>query len=140
MALVPITIYGNIFTNAETIFLEALADHSYTNGQLIIGNSSTGGVSFSTLIAGTNVTITNGPGTITIAASGSGSFVGSQEVSTTTPNGSQQTFAFTHAPKIIFWNGSLLTLTTDYTVSSLTITFTGTQVPQTGDKIINIYA
>lgn len=43
---------------------------SYTDGQLLIGNTATGLLSKATLTAGTNVTITNGNGTITIAASG----------------------------------------------------------------------
>jgi len=41
-----------------------------SNGQLLIGNGT--GFTLATLTAGTNVTITNGGGTITIAASGSG--------------------------------------------------------------------
>ena len=40
---------------------------SYANGQLLIGNAS-GGLTKATLTAGTGVTITNGNGTITIAA------------------------------------------------------------------------
>lgn len=46
---------------------------SYTDGQLLIGNTATGSLSKATLTAGSNVTITNGNGTITIAASGGGS-------------------------------------------------------------------
>lgn len=42
--------------------------NSYTNGQLLIGNTSTGGLAKATLTAGTNVTVTNGTGTITVAA------------------------------------------------------------------------
>jgi hypothetical protein len=51
---------------------------SYTDGQLLIGNTSTGLLSKSTLTAGSNITITNGNGSITIAstASGSGDVVG----------------------------------------------------------------
>lgn len=45
---------------------------SYTNGQLLIGNTATGGLSKSTITAGANITITNGNGTITIDASTSG--------------------------------------------------------------------
>lgn len=75
MALVPVTAFGNQFTNSEVIFLAALADHTYTDGQLIIGNSATGGISFNTLTQGSGITITNGNGTITIASvSGGGDF------------------------------------------------------------------
>jgi hypothetical protein len=45
---------------------------SYTDGQLLIGNTATGSLSKATLTAGSNVTITNGNGTITIAATGGG--------------------------------------------------------------------
>ena len=40
-----------------------------TNGVLLIGNASTGVPSVTTLTAGTNMTVTNGPGSITLAAS-----------------------------------------------------------------------
>lgn len=46
---------------------------TYTDGQLLIGNSATGSLSKATLIAGSNITITNGNGTITIASTGGGS-------------------------------------------------------------------
>ena len=42
---------------------------SYTDGQILIGNSTGNTLAKTTLTAGSNVTITNGPGTITIAAS-----------------------------------------------------------------------
>jgi hypothetical protein len=45
---------------------------TYTNGQLLIGNTSTGGLDKATLTAGANVTITNGGGSITIASTGGG--------------------------------------------------------------------
>jgi hypothetical protein len=45
---------------------------SYTDGQLLIGNSTGNTLAKATLTAGSNVTITNGPGSITIAASGGG--------------------------------------------------------------------
>jgi hypothetical protein len=44
---------------------------SYTDGQLLIGNTATGGLSKTTITAGSNITVTNGNGTITIAATGS---------------------------------------------------------------------
>lgn len=42
---------------------------TYTDGQLLIGNSSGGGLTKATITAGSNVTITNGNGSITINAS-----------------------------------------------------------------------
>lgn len=57
---------------------------SYTSGQLLIGNSS-GGLTKSTLTAGSNVTITNGNGSITIAAAGPGG--GGTVTSVATGNG-----------------------------------------------------
>jgi hypothetical protein len=45
---------------------------TYTNGDLLIGNA-TGSLSKAKLTAGSNVTITNGDGSITIAAAGGGS-------------------------------------------------------------------
>lgn len=51
---------------------------SYTNGQLLIGNTSGNTLTKSTLTAGSNISITNGNGSITIAATGlsSGDVVG----------------------------------------------------------------
>ena len=46
---------------------------SYTDGQLLIGNSTGNTLTKANLIAGTNITITNGAGSITIAAAGGGS-------------------------------------------------------------------
>lgn len=46
---------------------------SYTNGQLLIGNTTGNTLTKGTLTAGTGITITNGGGSITIAASGGGS-------------------------------------------------------------------
>ena len=47
-------------------------DTTYTNGQLLIGNTTGNTLTKSTLTAGSGVTITNGTGSITISASGSG--------------------------------------------------------------------
>lgn len=60
------------FTTAEVTILQSIADHTFTDGQLIIGNSATGGISFATLVQGANMTITNGNGTITLASTGGG--------------------------------------------------------------------
>lgn len=82
-------------------------------------------------------------GTYWYASNSGGGIVGSQEKSTTTPNGSATTFSFAHAPRIILYNGQVQNFTgdpsfDDITVSGNTITFIST-VPITGDKIVNIY-
>lgn len=51
---------------------------TYTDGQLLIGDSLTNGLDKATLTAGANITITNGHGSITIAASGGGSGIGTR--------------------------------------------------------------
>ena len=50
---------------------------TYTDGQLLIGNTTGNTLSKATLTAGTGITITNGSGTITIASSGASSSSGS---------------------------------------------------------------
>ena len=49
---------------------------SYTNGQLLIGNTTGNTLTKATLTAGTGISITNGTGSISIAASGGGDVVG----------------------------------------------------------------
>jgi hypothetical protein len=56
---------------------------SFTDGQLLIGNTAGGGLSAATLTAGSNITITNGAGTVTIASSGGGSSAFTSTGSTT---------------------------------------------------------
>jgi hypothetical protein len=50
-------------------------DTTYTNGQLLIGNTTGNTLAKATLTAGSGVSITNGAGAITIAATGSGGTV-----------------------------------------------------------------
>jgi hypothetical protein len=67
-----ISIVGNtvaIDTPLATIY-GGTGQSGYTNGQLLIGNSASGSLVPATLTAGSNITITNGNGTITIASTG----------------------------------------------------------------------
>jgi hypothetical protein len=57
---------------AVTVAQGGTGQTSYTDGQLLIGNTSGNTLTKATLTAGTNVTITNGNGSITIAAAGGG--------------------------------------------------------------------
>lgn len=67
-----ITVSGSTvsLTAPVTTTLGGTGKTSYTNGQLLIGNAA-GGLTATTLTAGSNITITNGDGAITIGASGS---------------------------------------------------------------------
>lgn len=67
----PITSFGTI-TLAGTLAVAngGTGQTSYTDGQLLIGNSTGNTLSKTTLTAGSGVSITNGPGSITIAATG----------------------------------------------------------------------
>jgi len=69
---------------------------TYTDGQLLIGNTTGSTLTKATLTAGTGISITNGAGTISIAATGSGTvtsasvvsangFAGTVATATTTP-------------------------------------------------------
>jgi len=68
---------------------------TYTNGQLLIGNAS-GSLSKATLTAGSNITITNGDGTITIAATGGGG--GSGTVTSVDASGGTTGMTFSGGP------------------------------------------
>lgn len=59
----------------------------YTNGQLLIGNSTGNTLTKATLTAGSGVTITNGAGSITIAATGGGTGTVTSVSGTGTVNG-----------------------------------------------------
>lgn len=80
---------------------------SYTDGQLLIGNTATGSLSKATLTAGSNVTITNGNGSITIAATGGGGGGGTvTSVGLTMPTG----FSVANSP--VTGSGTLAVTTT----------------------------
>lgn len=75
---------------------------NYTNGQLLIGDSNSTGLDVATLTAGANITITNGPGSITIASTGGS---GGGTVTTTVPVNNGALAAFSTPTSIT--NGNL---------------------------------
>jgi len=79
---------------------------TYTDGQLLIGNTATGSLSKATITAGSNVTVTNGNGTITIASTSGAAGVSSFSAGTTglTPN-TATTGAVTLAGTLAIANG-----------------------------------
>jgi len=66
--------WNNTHTIAGTIPVVngGTGQSSYTDGELLIGNSTGNTLSKATLTAGSNITITNGAGAITIASTGGG--------------------------------------------------------------------
>jgi hypothetical protein len=77
----PVTASGTI-TLAGTLAVAngGTGQTSYTNGQLLIGNTATGSLSKATLTAGSGISITNGNGSISIASTLSGGSVTSVNV------------------------------------------------------------
>lgn len=73
-----LTVSGSPITSSGTITLSGTLDvdnggtgqTSYTNGQLLIGNTTGNTLTKSTLTAGSGISITNGAGSITIASTG----------------------------------------------------------------------
>jgi hypothetical protein len=68
------TTFANLTTNVTGTLPEAnggTGESTYTSGQLLIGNAA-GGLTKATLTQGANIAITNGDGSITIAATGVG--------------------------------------------------------------------
>jgi len=117
-----------------------------TSGQLLIGNGSSG-YTLATLTGGTNISITNGSGSITIAVTGVITTANkvTREVPTGTVNGSNATFTLANTPTAgteeVFVNGILMNVGSgnDYTISSGTITFLSGSIPQTGDVVLVSY-
>jgi hypothetical protein len=92
---------------------------TYSNGQLLIGKTD-GSLAKATLTAGSNVTITNGDGAITIASTGGGGGGGtSVTVTQATATASQTTFnvTYTVGQLSVYLNGALLA-SADFTATN----------------------
>jgi len=71
-----IAINGNQITSGSVgVAYGGTGQTSYTDGQLLIGNSTGNTLTKSTLTAGSGISITNGAGSVTIAATGGGSTI-----------------------------------------------------------------
>ena len=116
---------------------------SYTDGQLLIGNSTGNTLTKATLTAGTNVTITNAAGAITIAASGGGGGG--------TPGGSTTQIQYNNAGAFggvsgVTTDGTRITHATTLSVGGATpstsgsgITFPATQSASTSANTLDDY-
>lgn len=119
-------------------------ESTYTDGQLLIGNSSGNGLTKATLTEGTGISITNGNGSITIATTGSAGYQRATTVSGT-QDGSNKTFTIGNAVSAgseqVFLNGQLLTpgATNDYEISGTTVTFQGAIDAPAATDVIRVY-
>ena len=133
----PITTSGTL-TLAGTLAVAngGTGQTSYADGELLIGNSSGNTLSKATLTAGSNITITNGNGSITIASTAAGGTVTSVDVSggttgLTTSGGPVTTSGtITIAGTLITSNGG--TGLTSYTAGDLLYYATGTTLSALG--------
>jgi hypothetical protein len=113
-----------------------------TNGQLLIGNGS--GLSLATLTQGSNISITNGSGSITIAVTGvltSANWV-PNETPSGTIDGSNTAFTLANTPATavqLTYNGSTLKpgAGNDYTISGTAITMLF--APLAGSNLLAFY-
>jgi hypothetical protein len=92
---------------------------SYTDGQLLIGNSTGNTLAKATLTAGSGISITNGAGSITIAASGGG---GSGTVTSVSAGAGMDFTTITTSGSVAMGTPSTLTNTTTNSASGTTHT------------------
>jgi hypothetical protein len=104
-------------TTAIAVTSGGTGQTSYTDGQLLIGNSTGNTLTKATLTQGSGVTITNGNGTITIAATGGGG----------TPGGSTTQVQYNNAGAF----GGITGATTDGTALTLVAPVLGTPASAT---------
>jgi hypothetical protein len=93
---------------------------TYTNGQLLIGNTTGNTLTKATLTAGSGVSITNGTGSITISATGSGGGTVTSVTGTGTVNGLSLSGTVTSSGDITL-GGSITSVATTATINGVTI-------------------
>jgi hypothetical protein len=118
--------------NAVAVNRGGTGQGTFTDGQLLIGNTTGNTLAKATLTAGTNVTITNGPGTITIAAAG-GAGVSSFDAGTTglTPS-TATTGAVTLAGTLAVANGGTGATNAQAAISNLGVGMRMVEAQTTG--------
>ena len=121
----PLSLTGSILSlGTVPVANGGTGQTTYTDGQLLIGNSATNGLTAATLTAGANVTITNGNGTITIAASSTGggaqTYTGLQTFTGTTTNLAE---LLTNAGEVVSLTGTGLSGTFNYDVTTQSVAY-----------------
>jgi len=101
----PITTTGTISLSTPVTEAHGGTNQTtYTDGQLLIGNSSGNGLSKATITAGSGISITNGHGSITVAATGGGAGGGFALDAVTT--GTSHTVTLASPQTITYWTSA----------------------------------
>ena len=97
---------------------------TYTNGQLLIGNTTGNTLTRATLTAGTGISITNGTGSITIAATAGSGEANQNAFSNVAVSGQSTVVADTTTDTLTLAAGTGISITTNATTDTVTITST----------------
>ncbi len=100
---------------------------SIVNGAVLIGNTVSGGYDIATLTQGTNITITNDKGSITISSTGGGTGGASNSFTTINVAGQANVVADSNNDTLVFIAGNGISIVTDATNDTITITSTISQ-------------
>lgn len=122
------TVSPNTFNGTLPVANGGTGQTSYTNGQLLIGNSSGNTLTKATLTAGSNITITNGAGSITIASTSALAGITSSAVTALGTNAGDSVTSATKVTAIGYDAGTAITSGNNTAVgySALKLVSTGT--------------
>jgi len=127
--LTPATATNGAVTVAGTLAVASggTGQTSYTNGQLLIGNTSGNTLAKATLTASTGISVTNGAGSITLTNTAPDQVVSLTGAGTTTISGTYPSFTITSNDTYVGTVTSVgLSLPTQFTVTNSPVTSSGT--------------
>jgi hypothetical protein len=124
----PITTSGTLAISLSGTALPVInggtGQTTYTNGQLLIGNTTGNTLTRATLTAGTGISITNGTGSITIAATAGSGEANQNAFSNVAVSGQSTVVADTTTDTLTLAAGTGISITTNATTDTVTITST----------------
>lgn len=127
--LTPATATSGAITVAGTLAVAngGTGQTSYTNGQLLIGNTTGNTLAKATLTASTGISVTNGAGSITLTNTAPDQVVSLTGAGTTTISGTYPSFTITSNDTYIGTVTSVgLSMPTQFTVTNSPVTSSGT--------------
>jgi hypothetical protein len=127
--LTPATATSGAITVAGTLAVASggTGQTSYTNGQLLIGNTTGNTLAKATLTASTGISVTNGAGSITLTNTAPDQVVSLTGAGTTTISGTYPSFTITSNDTYVGTVTSVgLSMPTQFTVTNSPVTSSGT--------------